>query len=99
VRQEGARLEIRGTGTKNGAAQEVADRLAARAFGVGRVTTGASGRSEILVKNGAKRYTADELSKQLSGIPVREAGGEQTDADIVVVVGSDFKGLATDLQR
>jgi LCP family protein required for cell wall assembly len=99
VRQEAARLEIRGTSARSSAAQDVADRLAARAFGVGRVTTGASTRSEILLKNTAKRYTADQLSKQLSGMPVREAGSEQTDADIVVVVGSDFKGLATDLQR
>ncbi|MDP9320339.1 MAG: LCP family protein [Chloroflexota bacterium] len=100
VRQEGARIEVRGTGTRNTAAQDVADRLAARAFGVARVTTGASGHSEILVKNSAKRYTADQLSVQLSGLPVRDAtSSEQTDADIVVVVGTDFKGLATDLQR
>lgn len=100
VRQESARIEVRGTGAKSTAAQDVADRLAARAFGVARVTTGATGRSEILVKNGSKRYTAEQLSQQLSGIPVRDApSAEQTDADIVVVVGSDFKGLATDLQR
>ena len=99
VRQEGARIEVRGT-SRNGTAQEVADRLAARAFGVAKVTSSATGRSEILVRNSAKRYTADQLSRQLSGIPVRDAGsGEQTDADIVVVVGTDFKGLATDLQR
>jgi len=101
VRQEAARVDVRGTGTRNGAAQDVADRLAARAFGVARVTSsGASGRSEILLRNSAKRYTADRLSEQLSGIPVRDAtSAEQTDADIVVVVGTDFKGLATDLQR
>jgi polyisoprenyl-teichoic acid--peptidoglycan teichoic acid transferase len=100
VRREGARIEVRGTSARNTAAQDVADRLAARAFGVARVTTGASGRSEILVKNSAKRYTADQLSAQLSGLPVRDAtSSEQTDADIVVVVGTDFKGLATDLQR
>ncbi|HLZ48238.1 MAG TPA: LCP family protein [Candidatus Limnocylindria bacterium] len=99
VRQEGARIEVRGT-SRNGAAQEVADRLAARAFGVSTVTTVATGRSEILVKNAAKRYTAEQLSLQLGGIPVRDAGsGEQSDADIVVVVGTDFKGLASDLQR
>lgn len=100
VRQEAARLEIRGTGTRSTTAQEVADRLAARAFGVGRVTSGASGRSEILLRNGAKRYTAEQLSSQLNGIPVRDAPpGEAADADIVVVIGSDFKGLATDLTR
>ncbi|HEX6062295.1 MAG TPA: LCP family protein, partial [Candidatus Limnocylindria bacterium] len=100
VRQEGARIEVRGTTAKSTTAQEVADRLAARAFGVASVTAGAASRSEILVKNANKRYTADQLSQQLSGIPVRDAGSaEQSDADIVVVVGSDFKGLATDLQR
>jgi LCP family protein required for cell wall assembly len=100
VREEGARIEVRGSGTRTAAAQDVADRLAARAFGVARVTTGASGRSEVLVQNGAKRYTAQQLSDQLGGIPVRDAGSsELSDADIVVVVGTDFKGLATDLQR
>ena len=100
VRQEGARIEVRGTGTKNTTAQDLADRLSARAFGVARVTAGATGRSEILIRNAAKRYTADQLSKQLNGIPVRDAGTSETaDADIVVVVGTDFKGLATDLQR
>jgi LCP family protein required for cell wall assembly len=101
VRQEGAHVEVRGGGATSGAAQDVADRLAARAFGVTLVTpSSAAGRSEILVKNGTTRYTADQLSKQLSGIPVRDAGSsDQTDADIVVVIGTDFKGLATDLQR
>ncbi|MHB8632306.1 MAG: hypothetical protein ACYC9W_10305, partial [Candidatus Limnocylindria bacterium] len=61
---------------------------------------GATGRSEILLRNAGERYTAEQLSQQLSGIPVRDAGSsEQGAADIVVVVGSDFKGLATDLQR
>lgn len=100
VRQEAARIEVRGTGPKSSTAQELADRLSARAFGVARVTAGATGRSEILVRNGGKRYTADQLSKQLNGIPVRDAGSsDATDADIVLVVGADFKGLATDLQR
>ena len=100
VRQEDARVEVRGTSGRSGTAQDVADRLSARAFDVARVTSGVSGRSEILVKNTGKRYTADQLSRQLSGIPVRDAGpADQTDADIVVVVGTDFKGLATDLQR
>jgi LCP family protein required for cell wall assembly len=100
IRQEAARIEVRGTGSKSATAQEVADRLSARAFGVARVTVGAAGRSEILVRNGGKRYTADQLSKQLGGITIRDTGpSETTDADIVLVVGTDFKGLATDLQR
>ena len=100
VRQEAARIEVRGTGTRPTTAQEVADRLAARSFAVARVTGGASGRSEIVVRSDAKRYTADQLSRQLDGIPVRSAGPSDTaDADIVVVVGTDFKGFTTDLQR
>jgi LCP family protein required for cell wall assembly len=100
VRQEAARIEVRGTGAKSTTAQDLADRLSARAFAVARVAAGAAGRSEILVRNGGKRYTADQLSRQLNGIPVRDAGSsDATDADIVVVVGTDFKGLATDLQR
>lgn len=99
VRQEGARIEVRGTGARSAAAQDVADRLSARAFAVARVTGGASGRSEILVRNPGKRYSADLLSKQLNGIPVRDAGSDTADADIVLVISTDFKGLATDLQR
>ncbi len=100
IRQEAARIEVRGTGTKSTTAQDVADRLSARAFGVARVTSGATGRSEIVVRNVSKRYTADQLSKQLNGIPVRDGGPADTaDADIVLVVGTDFKGLATDLQH
>ena len=100
VRQEGARVEIRGPGPNSPTAQELADRLAARAFTVARVTAGATGRSEIIVRTTAMRYTADQLSQQLNGIPVRDAGPSDTaDADIVVIVGTDFKGLATDLKR
>jgi len=78
----------------------VADRLAARSFGVGSVTAGATGRSEVVVKNAAQRYTAQQLAQQLGGIPIRDASpSDQTNADIVVIVGGDFKGLATDLQR
>ncbi|MHB8630346.1 MAG: LCP family glycopolymer transferase, partial [Candidatus Limnocylindria bacterium] len=92
VRQQGARIEVRGVGTPSSVAQEVADRLAARAFDVSSVTAGATGRSEILLRNASERYTAEQLSQQLSGIPVRDAGSsEQGAADIVVVVGSDFK--------
>ena len=100
VRQENARIEIRGTGGKSSGAQDLADRLSARAFSVARVTAGAAGRSEILIRNSAKRYSADQLAKQLNGIAIRDVGAtDPADADIVIVVGTDFKGLATDLQR
>jgi len=100
VRQEGARVEVRAAGARSGIAQEVADRLEARAFGILRVTTGTAGRSVILVRSGAKRYTAEQLRSQLGGLPVQDApAGEAGDADIIVVVGNDFRGLATDLGR
>lgn len=100
VRQEGARVEVRAAGARSGVAQDVADRLEARAFGILRVTTGTAARSAILVRNGAKRYTAEQLRSQLGGLPIQDAPvGETGDADIIVLVGSDFRGLATDLVR
>lgn len=100
VRQEGARVEVRAAGARGGVAQEVADRLEARAFGILRVTSAAAGRSAILLRNGSKRYTADALRRQLGGIAIQDApAGESGDADIIVVVGNDFRGLATDLAR
>jgi LCP family protein required for cell wall assembly len=100
VRQEGARVEVRAAGARSGIAQEVADRLEARAFGILRVTTGTAGRSVILVRSGAKRYTAEQLRTQLGGLLIQDAPpGETGDADIIVVVGNDFRGLATDLGR
>jgi len=48
----------------------------------------------------AKRYTANALAQQLGGLPVDALPStEQTSADIVVRVGTDFRGLATDLAR
>ena len=100
VKAEGASIEIRNSGGRVGMAQSVADRLAERAFSVSIVTNGSSARSAVLVRNGAKRYTANALASQLGGLPVDALpSGEQTSADIVVRVGSDFRGLATDLAR
>jgi hypothetical protein len=54
----------------------------------------------VLVRNSAKRYTADALAAQLGGLPVDSLpSSETTAADIVVRVGTDFRGLATDLTR
>lgn len=100
VRAEGARVEVRAAGSKNGTAQDVADRLEARAFGISRVSTGGTARSAIVVRNQAKRYTADQLRQQLGDLPVRDATpADDGSADIVVLIGSDFRGLATDLAR
>jgi hypothetical protein len=67
---------------------------------VSGVSDGATGRSAVLVRNNSKRYTANALALQLGGLPVDTLPtGEQSSADIVVRVGTDFRGLATDLAR
>jgi LCP family protein required for cell wall assembly len=100
VKSEGASIEVRNAGARNGLAQTIADRLVERAFTVATVTNGANGRSAVLVRNGAKRYTANALAQQLGGLPVDTLpSGEPTAADIVLRVGTDFRGLATDLAR
>ena len=100
VKSEGASVEVRSAGARNGLAQSVADRLTERAFTVSTVSDGAVGRSAVLVRNSSKRYTATALAQQLGGLPVDTLpSGETTGADIVVRVGTDFRGLATDLAR
>jgi len=100
VKSEGASVEVRGAGAGTGVAQSVADRLTERAFTVSSVSDGATGRSAVLVRNSSKRYTANALALQLGGLPVDTLpASEQTSADIVVRVGTDFRGLATDLAR
>jgi LCP family protein required for cell wall assembly len=100
VKFEGASIEVRSAGARNGLAKTIADRLTERSFTVSTVSDGASGRSAVLVRNNAKRYTATALAQQLGGLPVDSLpSGETTGADIVVRVGTDFRGLATDLAR
>jgi len=100
VKAEGASIEVRNAGGRAGMAQSIADRLAERAYAVSIVTNGATARSAVLVRNSAKRYTANALAAQLGGLPVDTLpSGESSPADIVVRVGSDFRGLATDLAR
>jgi polyisoprenyl-teichoic acid--peptidoglycan teichoic acid transferase len=100
VKAEGASIEIRNTGGRAGLAQTVADRLAERAFSVLIVTNGSAGRSAVLLRNSSKRYTASALATQLGGLPIDAfPSSDSSSADIVVRVGSDWKGLATDLGR
>jgi LCP family protein required for cell wall assembly len=100
VKAEHATVEIRSAGARSGVAQSIADRLSERAFNVSIVTNGTAGRSAVLVRNSAKRYTAAALASQLGGLPVDALpSGEQTSADIVLRVGMDFRGLATELGR
>jgi LCP family protein required for cell wall assembly len=94
VRQEGARVEIQNSGARAGLARDVADRLSARAYGVSDVTNGASAKSAIVLHNGAKRYTAEQLKAAL-GLPIETSDGGGP--DIVVRIGSDFRGFSTDV--
>jgi LCP family protein required for cell wall assembly len=96
IRQEGAHVEIENSGARAGAAKDVADRLALRAYGIVGVTSGSTARSVILVRNTSKRYTAEQLRQALGGIPMETSGDGSGGPDIVVRIGSDFKGFATD---
>jgi LCP family protein required for cell wall assembly len=96
VRQEAARVEIENTGARTGTAKDVADRLALRAYGVTGVTNGASAKSAVVVRNTSKRYTAEQLRQALGGIPIETAGDGTSGPDIVIRIGSDFRGFATD---
>ncbi len=101
VRQEAARVEVRGAGTRTGVARGIADRLSERAFAITTVTDGhQAARTAVLLRNGAKRYTADALATQLGGVPVQELPStDGSTAEVVVRIGTDFRGLATDIVR
>ena len=99
VRQEAAKVEVREAGSRAGVAASVAERLQARAFGILGVTDGAAARSAVMLRSGAKRYTATALAQQLGLQVVDAPAGETSTADIVVVIGGDFRGLASDLQK
>ena len=94
IRQEGARVEIVNTGGGSGAAKDVADRLALRAYGITTMTNGPGAKSAIVLRNTAKRYTAEQLRQVLGNIPIES--GDGSGPDITVRIGSDFKGFATD---
>lgn len=94
IRLEGATVEIMNTGARAGTAKDVADRLALRAYGITRVDDGSSSRSAIVLRNGSKRYTAEQLRSALGDIPIETADG--SGADITVRIGADFRGFATD---
>lgn len=98
VRQEAARIEVRATGARAATAQDVGDRLTERSFSVARVNEGVQARSAVVLRNPAKRYTADVLAKQL-GLAVTTDAADPADAEIVVRLGSDFRGFASDLVR
>ncbi len=98
VRQEAAQVEIQNSGARAGSARGVADRLALRAYGITDVTDGTPARSAIVLRNASKRYTAEQLRAALGNIPI-ETSSASSGPDIIVRVGSDFRGFATDLAR
>lgn len=99
VRQEAAQVEIQNSGARAGSARDVADRLALRAYGITGVTDGATAKSAVVLRNTSKRYTADQLSRALGNIPIETASGGGSSPDIIVRIGADFRGFATDLSR
>ena len=98
VRQEGARVEVQNSGASAGAARDLADRLALRAYGITGVTNSSNARSAIVLRNSSKRYTAEQLRAALGNIPI-ETSSDSTAPDILVRIGTDYRGLATDLAR
>ena len=94
IRQEAATVEVMNTGARAGAAKDVADRLALRAYGVTTVQDGASARSAIVLRSASKRYTAEQLRQALGDIPIET--GDGAGDDITVRIGADFRGFATD---
>lgn len=96
IRQEAARVEVQNSGARAGMARAVADRLSQRAYGVIGVGDGTAAKSAVLLRNPSKRYTADQLRLMLGGLPV-ETSSESAGPDIVVRIGADFKGFASDL--
>ena len=98
IRQEAARVQIENSGASSGAARTVGDRLALRAYGITDVTNGSAAKSAVVLRNSSKRYTAEQLRAALGNIPM-ETSGDGSGPDIVVRIGSDFRGFATDATR
>lgn len=93
VRAEAARVEIRSVGVGSSEARELRDDLARRRYQVVRVETVAEQRrTGVLLLNAQKRYSAERLARALGASLVD--GGTQADADVVVLVGDDFRGLS-----
>ncbi len=95
VRAEAATVELRAPSTKATLAHELRDDLERRHYRVARVASGGGGsHTTVIVRNGAKRYSAEQLAKTLGATVTR--GNVDSDADIVAVLGDDFRGLAAE---
>lgn len=102
VRQEAALIEVRGGGERREALLAVAGRLAARAYNVSATSTEgpAAARTVVYLRNQAKRATADALAAQLglrAAVPLPP--GDASAADIIAVIGADYRGLTGDAGR
>jgi hypothetical protein len=94
VRAEAASVELRVSAAGSSLAEELRDELARRQYRVAWVSASAApGRTTVIVRNPAKRYTAERLA-QVLGASVTQ-GALDSDADVVAVLGSDYRGLVT----
>lgn len=95
VRAESAMVEIRAPSAKSSTADELRSDLERRHYAIARVTAAqAQARTVVILRNPDKRYTAEQLARAL-GTTVSTQGGADSDADVVAVLGDDFRGVAT----
>ncbi len=93
VRAEGASVELRAPNPKTNLAEGLRHDLERRQFRVSRLAPGGPAlRTTVIVRNGAKRYSAEQLAKALGASLT--PGDIDSDADIVAVLGDDFRGIA-----
>jgi len=95
VRAESAMVEIRAPSARSSTADELRGDLERRHYSIARVTAAqAQARTTVILRNPDKRYTAEQLARAL-GTTVSTQGGGDSDADVVAILGDDFRGVAT----
>ena len=95
IRAERARVEIRAPSAKASAADDLRADLERRHYAVALVAPAQpQARTTVILRNPDKRYTAEQLARTI-GATVTTQGGGGSDADVVAVLGDDFRGLAT----
>ncbi len=92
VRAEAPRVEIRSRDTRAALVEDLAESLSKRRYQVVRTSALAEQRRSVVqLRNRDKRYSAEQLARAIDS-PLVE-GGVTADADIVVLIGDDFRGL------
>ena len=100
LKREAAVVELRSGGARTDLVAALAARLAARAYAVGATGAATPGPTAVYLRDPAKRLTAESLAALLGAGPVRTLGAtDTTTADIVAVIGADYRGLAGDAGR